>query len=82
MNRRHTKFDRLTHNPLEQNEGNVCGRLLVLVMEAENLQTSSETGKIHVELRSGLLDPHARTRTNFTSKGFPASPLFFYFILY
>jgi len=29
---------------LEQNEGNVCGRLLVLVIEAENLQQAS-TGK-------------------------------------
>lgn len=37
----------LTDNPLEQNEGNVCGRLLVLVVEAENLpQASSATGKI------------------------------------
>ena len=31
-------------NRLEQNEGNVCGRLLVLVIEAENLQQAS-TGK-------------------------------------
>lgn len=38
----------LTENRLEQNEGNVCGRLLVMVVEAENLQASSATGKISV----------------------------------
>jgi hypothetical protein len=32
---------------LEQNEGNICGRLLVLVIEAENLQQPS-TGKNYV----------------------------------
>ena len=39
----------LTLNHLEQNEGNVVGRLLVLVVEAENLQASQATGKIHAK---------------------------------
>jgi hypothetical protein len=68
------QFARLTHNPLEQNEGNVCGRLLVLVMEAENLQASSETGKMYIELR--IVDfwicMLGRTQTSLR-KAFPAS---------
>ena len=39
---------------LEQNEGNVCGRLLVIVVEAENLQASSATGKNYIRLRFEL----------------------------
>lgn len=33
---------------LEQNEGNVCGRLLVMILEAENLQTSHLNGKTSI----------------------------------
>ena len=53
---------------LEQNEGNVCGRLLVIVVEAENLQASSATGKNYIRLRFELGKRMNKTHASFATR--------------